>query len=383
MFDLIKDGFINWADGMKISQSHFHDLQKAIDARVKDSRAVSLRSDNFGIIPSLSGETGLDIDLRVDDKENLKIKVRQCRAISPAGDRIEILTNSLNTGQNDFDRSLKLDQAVLSSNKDLLVSLRANREDVHLYGQPDQEESPARMPFVESALNLEVFEVGGDNQDLYKNAVVIAKLQVQNGEVSEDENYIPPCTVMQSHQDLSEFAFKYVQFLGNLEDDLFKIMKNVSGKEQLTTLAVSVSTLARGIILTIQQEIDAIRMFSKHFTPSLYVLNAKKIARCIKNVIELNSNDRKEELLNYVQEVIDINPGEYMTVNSRILDMDYNHYQIRESLHLILQFCKINGKLIAEWANLDYIGKKKKTGIFVGEVSKDNEVTKERKKWDF
>ncbi len=384
MFDPIKYGFVNWADGMKISQSHFHQLQSAVKARVKDSRATGLRNDNFGLIPSgANAKEALEFEMRVEDKENLKIKVRQCRAISPSGDRIEIISNLPHTSHQNFEKTVKLEKSVLETNGDFYIALRSNSEEQHLYGEPDQEESPARLPFVEQSINIEIAPLSGQSKNLFKNSVIIALFSVQNGEISEDVNYIPPCTAMASHSDLSEFAFKYAQFLGDLETDLFKINKNVSSKDQLTNLAQSVTDLSRNVILSIQQEIDFIRMFSAFSTPSLFVLNAKKIARSIKNAIELNSNDKKEELLNYIQEVIDINPGEYMTVNARVLDLEYDHYKIRDALHIILQFCKINGKLFSEWSNLDYIGKKKKTGIFVGEVRKDTEVTKERKKWDF
>ncbi len=368
---------------MKISQAHFHQLQSAIEAHVKDGRATGIRSDNFGLLPSAGAKESLDFDFRVEENTNVKIKIRQCRAISPAGNRIEINSNLPNSGHQNFEKTIKLEKPVLDSNSDYYLTLRPNTEEPHLYGSPDQDESPARMPFFEHAIDAEIVPLKGINYNVLKNSIIIGLVSIRNGEISEDINYIPPSTAMASHRDLGEFAFKYSQFLGDLEADLFKINKNVSSKDQLTNLAQSVADLARNLILSIQMEIDFIRMFSDHTTPSLFILNAKKIARTFKNAIELNSNEKKEELLNYVQEVIDINPGEYMAVNARVLDLEYDHYEIREALQVILQFCKINGKLISEWGNLDYIGKKKKTGIFVGEVKKDIEVTKERKKWDF
>jgi hypothetical protein len=384
MFDPIKYGYVNWADGMKISQAHFHELQSAVEARVKDSRAGNIKNDNFGLIPSGAGvKEALDFDVRIENKDTLKLKIRQCRAISPAGDRIEVIANSPNSGHQNFEKTIKLGKTVLESNGDFYLALRANKEEPHLYGAPDQDESPARMPYFEHALEVEIVPAQGMSNNVFKNSAVIGRFSVRNGELNEDANYIPPCTAMASHRDLGEFAFKYAQFLGDLETDLFKINKNVSSKDQLTNLAQSVIYLARNVILSIQHEIDFIRMFPEFSTPSLFVLNAKKIARAFKNAIELNSNDKKEELLNYVQEVIDINPGEYMTINARVLDLEYDHYKISEALHVILQFCKVNGKLVSEWSNLDYIGKKKKTGIFVGEVKNDTEVTRERKKWDF
>lgn len=384
MFDPINNGFVNWADGMKISQSHFHQLQKAVESGVKDSRATGLRDDNFGLLATGSeAPDGLEYQLRIEDGSHLKIRISQCRAISPAGDRIEINSNSPKGAYQNFEKSIALDESISNSNGSYFVVLRSNSDEQHLYGQPDQEESPARLPFVAQAIDIEIVPVAPQNYKQLRNGVVIGCITVQNGEIDEDVNYIPPCTAMAAHRDLQEFAFKYAQFLGDLENDLFKINKNISNKDQLTNLANSVADLTRNLIFGIQHEIDFIRMFAQYSTPSLFVLSAKKIARAIKNSIELNSNNKKEELLNYVQEVIDINPGEYMNVNSRLLELEYDHYSIREALQSILQFCKVNGKLISEWSNLDYIGKKKKTGIFVGEVRKDDEVTKEKKKWDF
>lgn len=382
--DPLSKGYVNWKDGMKISEKHFEHLQVTAEERLKDARAMDLEYFNYGILGSgADGKPPLELHIRIESRDTVFVEVIQCRGVTEAGDRVEVLARDEHESQATLSKSLKIQESDLKRDEPLLITIRVDNEAMQKYGQPDPEESPLRYPYAKPSLSLETLLPHADSRAVFRNNLVIARLLVSKGELSIDENFIPPCKSMRAHTDLRDFAFEYQEFQESIEEDLFKIIRNLGSKEQLTPLAKSVGDLSVNLINTLQLGIDDIKMFGPAFTPAHYVLNAKKMARSLRNSIDLLTNERKEELLNYIQEVIDIGHGEYTNVNVNLLELDYDHLSIYTALQTVLHFCKVNGKLFNEWSNLDYIGKKKKSGIFVGEVKKETEVTKEKKRWDF
>jgi hypothetical protein len=383
MIDPLSNRYVNWTDGMKISQHHFHQLQRTIEEKFKDGNALLTAIDDYGILPEgHAGKKPVEYLIRIEGKATIHAEIIQCRGLTPSGDRIEILASETHSGKPTLVSKLELEHSAIKNGGSFFLCVRYRMQDMVPFGKPVPDESPARLPYASPELRLELIPES-DNINAYRNALPIARFVLQNDEIRHDQDYIPPCRQMRSHDDLKEFGFKYVQFLTELDNNAFEIVRNLGRKESLTKLAQSVGTIARSAIQNIELHLDFLEMNSDIAKPSLFVLNAKQLARCLRNAIELLPNEDKEELLNYLQEVIDVGPGEYMTINNKVVSLEYDHLDIKAALNNILQFCKVNGKLFNEWSNLDYIGKKKKTGIFVGEVTKDTEVTKERKKWDF
>ena len=91
------------------------------------------------------------------------------------------------------------------------------------------------------------------------------------------------------------------------------------------------------------------------------------LARIIKNTIDLRIGSGKEELLNYLAEWCDVNQGELETLLTSIANMQYTHHDINQNLIKIIKFVKVIGKLFDTLSNLEFIGKKKESNIFVKE----------------
>lgn len=382
--DPFTEGYINWVDGMKISKEHFHQLQLATEQRLKDARNISLTPTNFGLLSSgVDGKDTLDVKVRIENGTNVKVEVHQCRGVTESGDRIEILHRDKNSGSKQYSTLIELSPDSLKGKDYFFLIIRVHQIEMTPYGVPAEDETPVRYPFTRPTLEIEVISPEEDNHTLFKNSLVIGRLLVQNGELIEDDSYIPPCTNMSAKADLQEFAFQYIRFLESIEDDLFKIFANLKSKDTLTSLAESVRELVISLIGTIQSDIDLYKMHGSVISPAEFVLNAKRIARTIKNTVNLRTNDAKEELLNYVQEIIGMSPSEYVGLNNGIITLEYDHFYIRDRLQSVLHFCQTNAKLMSEWSNLDYIGKKKKSDIFVGEVTQDAKTEQGKKKWDF
>lgn len=383
MIDPLSNQYINWTDGMKISSVHLHKLQHVIEEKVKDCTALSEGRDHYGILPfGNDGRKPLEFMLRVEGQSTVVVEVVQCRGLSPAGDRIEVLTGAAHEGRTSLQSKVEHDKASLINISALYVAIRCSGKEMQPFGLPDSGESPARLPYASPELKIELIPADKD-PNLYRNSLIIGRLNVNGGVITQDEDYIPPSLAMSGQEALKEFSFKYVRFIREMEENAFGIVRNLGRKDTLTSLATSTGSFARNIIECIQRNFDFVQMYGDSLHPSRFLLNAKQLARSIFNAVELLPGDEKEELLQYFRDVIELGPAEYTAVNKRLIDIDYNHLDLREILGDILEFCKVNGKLVSELSRLDYIGKKKKTGIFVGEVTKESETPKPKKRWDF
>ncbi|MCH5597547.1 hypothetical protein [Niabella ginsengisoli] len=91
------------------------------------------------------------------------------------------------------------------------------------------------------------------------------------------------------------------------------------------------------------------------------------LARILKNTIDLRTGSGKEELMNYLSEWSELKQGELESLLTNMATLRYNHNDINENITAIIQFAKVTGKLFNTLSNLEFIGKKKESGIFVKE----------------
>ena len=86
---------VNWVNGMKINKQHFIALENEINDHLMNSFAIGLNDFNYGLLPPLPGKgSSMKIVLNTDNQNHLRVKIVDCRAITPGGARIEILENS-------------------------------------------------------------------------------------------------------------------------------------------------------------------------------------------------------------------------------------------------------------------------------------------------
>ncbi|HUN03473.1 MAG TPA: hypothetical protein PLS00_11505, partial [Niabella sp.] len=87
----------------------------------------------------------------------------------------------------------------------------------------------------------------------------------------------------------------------------------------------------------------------------------------LKNTIDLRIGSGKDELMNYLCEWCELNQGELESLLSNMAALRYNHNDINQNINAIIEFAKVIGKLFNTLSNLEFIGKRKESGLFVKE----------------
>jgi len=75
--------------------------------------------------------------------------------------------------------------------------------------------------------------------------------------------------------------------------------------------------------------------------------------------------------MNYLSEWCDLNPGDIENMLNSIAGLQYDHSNINSLVQKISEFINTTEKLFNTLSNLEFIGKRKDTGIFIKEEPRD------------
>ncbi len=360
---------VNWVDGMKINKQHFIALENAINDHLMNAFAVGLNDYNYGLLPPFSGKSSsLKIVLNTDNQNHLKVKIIDCRAITIGGARIEILENS--TDIHGFSIPLPEVDYEIDSSKEahFFVQLSVQPFSRIPVGNADPSEEPPRYPFTVPEIKAHIIpEDQVTQKEMGSYFVCIGKIKMVEGKPEIIGEYIPPCSSIQSHSRLKDIHSKYDNFFGQLELDLLKILRKIKEKEQSNELAKVVSLLSANILFFLSTGILEFRWKIANQPPISMFEFVARCARIIKNTIDANSGKAKEELLNYFMDWCNLNQGEFENILINTVNFQYEHTRIQRTAAIFDQFVDVISTLFEKLSVLEYIGKKKDTGIFVKE----------------
>ncbi len=356
---------VNWVDGMKITKDHFITIENVLNERIQDVIASTLNEYNYGLLPPINGEiNSLHVDLLTDNQDRVKVKIKTCRAITRSGARIEISDNSLYAKE----YSILLPEGELSYDGlfDLVISIEPYKR--MPVGECDESEEPPRYPFTLPRISVNVIKENElANTELGPNFLTIGKVKLANTGAELVANYIPACCSVQSLSKLRDLHHAYDRFLSQMEIDSVNIIKKTKEKDQSYELAQTIKVLAESVLHFLSSNLINFRKITNSQAPIEMFEKIGSLARVMKNTIDSNMGAAKEELLNYLSEWCQLNQGELENVLEQLVDFQYKHSQIHEMIKRIDDFTVVSGALFSKLSALEYIGKRKETGIFVKE----------------
>jgi hypothetical protein len=370
MNEPLKYNHVNWVDGMKINKSHFIGLENASMDRVKDAIACGLNDNNWGLLPPVN-ETGntLKIVLNVDNQKTLRAKIFECRAVTPGGARIEISESS--SGDHGFTAPYPEGTFNLPAGDGesiYYVALSVDPFSRIPVGNADPAEEPPRYPFVVPACHVHIIpEDQLSRKEPGACFILIGKIRIADQKPELLREYIPPCTTTRAFSTLFRFHAESDKFLSQLEIDLLKILNKISEKEQSNVLARVVAHLSENMLYFMSTGILEFRWRIIDQPPLFMFEYIARLARLIKNTIDSNSGEAKEELLNYFTDWCNLKQGEFEKTLLNTINFQYNHNNCSNTLNIMARFSEVVATLFNKLSILEYIGKKKDTNIFVKE----------------
>lgn len=380
-----KYNFVNWVDGMKITRSHFEAEENALIYQLGEVTSVMVNKYNYGLLtPSTGNSSSLKLNMDVDRAKLLRITISRCKAVTPGGILIDINNQNLINKQNvlaDLSEEFKLDD--LTNGKSYYITISVNPYSKSPVGGTDPSENPPRYPFADYNYSINLLAVGDLN--IRENGayhVSIGKLKVVSNGIEIDDKYIPPSSRSSSQIDLAEACKDLDGALSQLELHSCSIVQKIYKKEQQNVLARTVLYLVEDLVKYLSTSIHRFRWQIPEQPPIIFIEYFAAMARLIKNSIDAKSGTGKEEMLNYFHDwVVEINQGEFEAIVDEMVNVDYDHNDINESMQVVEKFVFTLSSILSKLNKLDFIGDKKKTGIIV--TSEKAENTDKPKKRNF
>lgn len=360
---------INWIDGMKINKTHFLAVQNFAHQLSTMAGQVHLTDINFGLISNRQQGNPLKLNFFMDNHKMIKVKLEECKAITSGGERIMVtplISHHLNL---EAEYNLKLDEDELRNGQEkvLLVNLNINPHNPVPFGDPDPEENPPRYPFLVPEYQVSIVPEMRNKTGYGRYQMTIGKIICNSVEAYMDETYIPASTTVESHPKLLELHQFIQKFMGQLEIYTVQIIQKIHTKNQNNLLSMMILELANKMSDYLAQSIHGTKQISI-YEPPVYLLDKVVcLGRIMKNYIDSKSGTGKEELLNYFAEWCSVQQGDFELLFSNLVHTDYDHVDMYVLIEKNINFVRTIDEIFAALSRLDYIGRKKETGIFVKE----------------
>jgi hypothetical protein len=361
---------VNWIDGMKINKNHFIEQDNAWMDALQGIASLQLSPIRFGVVPaSLAGEDNFNIKIAIDNQNSLRVSVLSCQAVTLGGAVISLPAFST-VGQaasgNILTSTFPFSDSKNESN--WWIFLMVHPFEKQAAGSPDLAENPPRFPHVLPTFTIEL--VSDTNYRQFANhpyGLVIGKVAVNGNDVRIEDDYIPPCISITAHPDLLSLHSELDKYLADVELHCSQIVQKIFVKKQQNDISELVMFLCDRVMLFLGQTITSMRWNLVYEPPVYMFASISTMARIMKNTIDLRIGSGKEEMMNYLSEWCELKQGELESMLSNLANAEFNHNDINRNILKIVQFVKVTSRLFETLSKLEFIGKRKESGIFIKE----------------
>ncbi|KZS38937.1 hypothetical protein AWE51_15255 [Aquimarina aggregata] len=373
---------VHWADGMKINKDHFIDLENSMLQQLMMINSNYIHQNNFGLLPDQSNnEQPVNLSVSMDGQETLVVVLNKCFAVTLGGGQI-IINEAVNAYleqsgyiiQNRFniDQEHSLWYIVVSVNPYNRVAI----------GFADPDEEPARKPYVISEYNISLVPESAMNvNEVGYNSITVGKVILENNQLILVDDFIPPCTSIQSHPELRYTFTEIGAFFNAMELYNTHIVQKIYQNKQNNDLAKMALILSNDVLVYLKGIISEYRIKDKYEPPVGMILKVMNLARIIKGSLDVHINAGKEEFLNYLTEWCGTNQGEFENVLQEVINLEYIHIDISTSIQKASEFTMLMNTLFKKLSELEYIGKKNMADVFVKEDKNIEKPIKKRRRF--
>jgi hypothetical protein len=374
---------VNWVDGMKINKNHFIEQENAQRFEAHELCSISLSPTKYGLIPAKSSQDNFKVAISVDNQKMAKVTVMKCNAVTLSGSIINIPFQKSGGANEPGTVQLQFNLADYTNEPTLWIFLFVHPFEREPAGEPDFSENPPRIKYSFPSYSIGVSTNAQFNQSI-KNTygIPIGKLLITAADVRLDENYIPPCVCVEANEDLKSLNLDIEKFLGELEIRCSLIVQKVYKKNQQNELSELVQFLCDRMLTYIGPAIIDLRWTYSYESPVKLFGLLSTLARIIKNAIDLRIGSGREEMMNYLCEWCELSQGELDSLLSSVASLKYVHHDVNTLIPSTVKFVQTINKLFETLSKLDYIGKRKESGIFVKEEKNEiNDPGKARRRF--
>jgi hypothetical protein len=355
---------VNWIDGMKLNKDIFLAQHHAHTMLSNNIASLQLSPVKYGLIAQ---DVAPNIVISIDNQQLVTVNLLQCSAVTQAGALINInksLPFQNNNGENVFQITVKADAQI----SNYWIVLIVQPYHLHPIGTPDTSVQPLRHPYLNTTYEIEIVTDSSISQYInHPYALVIGKLKSNANEVYVDQDFIPACLSIHAHPDLIDMHAELLVFFSNLEAKSIGIIQKILKKSQKNELSDLTQSICEQMLAYIGPSIHHIKWLMTYEAPIQMIAMIAGLGRTFKNAIDMRLGTGKEELLNYLSDWCELNQGELDQLLATVASLHYNTIDINSNIQTISHFIKTINRLFDTLHGLEFIGKRKESGLFIKE----------------
>jgi hypothetical protein len=139
----------------------------------------------------------------------------------------------------------------------------------------------------------------------------------------------------------------------------FRIIDKITSKDTISPIGKNVKLLCDKMLDYIARIYFSYRNIAFQQTPLVLVGYFSEMAHIFFSSVKSIAGAEREELLKYFYEWKDVTPGNFEELLARLIEVVYNHHDIRSSMQVVDEFLRV---IIALWnklSTLEYVGQRK------------------------
>ncbi|WP_067146318.1 hypothetical protein [Pseudotamlana agarivorans] len=373
---------INWVDGMKINKDHFIGFEDAMMQQMIQMNRQFVHQNNYGLLPhTRTNEDAVKLSLSIDGMDTLSVLIHKCFAVTLGGFHIEI-DDTIQDAQEISER-INIREFIKNDTSQIgYILLAAKPFQRVAIGDVNPSEEPYRRPYVSQGYELSlVSEKDLNTNDTGLNNIVVAKVLKDGDSVTLVDDYIPPCTSIQSHSELRQTYIDVDVYLNKMELYGLQIILKIQQKNQTNELSKIVLSIAKEVLYYLRNTMSSFRNMDKNAPPIDMITKVMSLARIIKGGIDLSIGSGKENLLNYISDWCDVSQVTFENVIDNMVNLEYCHHDSAQAIDKLSEFTLLTHSLFKKLNELEYIGKKSDSSIFVKEDVVIKEPEKKRRRF--
>jgi hypothetical protein len=372
---------VNWVDGMKIARKHFTDFEHFVSDHLRDTAALGLTNYNYGLLASDAPAFGLQVI--TDRNQNIRIQLSNCRAITGAGCRIELINQPLELSTN-LAELLEKYNIPMADELQFLVVLSVDLFVRQPEGIPANNEPFPRPPFSVPTYRLNVvpgyqYEAEGVARAAatpdYPSAtfesyhLVVGQLAVKYGQVAQDEVFIPACSAISGYVGLLGWANRFDKMMAEVQRDAYLIVAKVVRKRRTEQayragpLAEQIRVLAQHVAEGADDVLNHLQFGGREQSPMEYLKRITRMTRLLKTTLDCLCEEDKnspslarELVLPYFQSWTNIEPAAVEVAINEVVAKGYRHAHLQDHLPLLDRCWDYFRVIFRRLTELEYIG---------------------------
>jgi len=218
---------VNWKDGMLVSQKHLKEQERYFEELLR--WVLFHLPYEYGLIknPLQIGDP-LQLDL-VQEGDLLKVSLRNCTAVTPAGELIYV--TDTNQGDELISVSTQLNFAGTEKIGIYIVLKSNSKKEV---GNSDSEEEPPRFPYLTSSYELVLGEASNVDG---RASLQLAELEIMEGKVEQSQDFIPACVTISSYSRLQNQLARFYIMLESIQGYALAALQGFARASDAETLS--------------------------------------------------------------------------------------------------------------------------------------------------